>query len=218
MRPLWNRVAKRVNAAEWDPGGCHAIAFAATVRKMTYRELQTILDQVDAAFDAAEAHGLLCGAMCARARFGAPEWLPELAQDAGGRSVGTAPATALQALCDDTREALDAPDFAFAPLLPGDDAALSDRVAALASWCSGYLYGIGTAGAGGAILKHGAVREFLDDLAGITRAQLEPGRDADAGEADYAELYEFVRAGAQLAWEELAGLRAGRQPAGTAVH
>jgi yecA family protein len=185
---------------------------------MTYRELQAILDQMDAAFDAAEAHGLLCGAMCARERFGAPEWLLELAQDAGATTAGTAPEAALQALCDDTREALESPDFAFAPLLPADDAALAERVAALASWCSGYLYGIGTAGASGAILKHVEVREFLDDLAGITRAELEPERDADAGEADYAELYEFVRAGAQLAWEELDGLRVSTLPAGAAVH
>lgn len=185
---------------------------------MTYRELQAILDRMDAACDAAEAHGLLCGAMCARERFGAPEWLPELAQDAGATSIGTATEAALQALCDDTREALESPDFAFAPLLPGDDAPLAERVAALASWCTGYLYGIGTAGASGAILKHVDVREYLDDLAGITRAELEPGRNADAGEADYAELHEFVRAGAQLAWEELAGLRAGTLPAGAAVH
>jgi len=185
---------------------------------MTYLELQAILDQMDAAFGAAEAHGLLCGAMCAREQFGTPDWLTELSQDAGATSVGTAPEAALQALCDDTRDALESPDFAFAPLLPADDASLAERVAALASWSSGYLYGIGTAGAGGAIQKHVEVREFLDDLVGITRVELEPGRDADAGEADYAELYEFVRAGAQLAWEELAGLRASTLPAGVAVH
>ncbi|MEX1993866.1 MAG: UPF0149 family protein [Steroidobacteraceae bacterium] len=185
---------------------------------MTYRELQAILDRMDAAFGAAEAHGLLCGALCARERFGAPEWLLELSQDAGDTPVGTAPEAALQALCDDTQDALNSPDFRFSPLLPADDAALAERVAALASWCSGYLYGIGTAGATGAILKHLEVGEFLDDLAGITRVELEAGRDADAGEADYAELHEFVRAGAQLAWDELAALRVGALPAGAAVH
>ena len=64
---------------------------------------------------------------------------------------------------------------------------------------------------GGDILKEANLSEFLRDLTDIARAELEPGRDADAGEADFIELFEFVRAGAQLSFDELAQARAHAQ-------
>jgi len=172
---------------------------------MTYRELQTVLQRLASAVDAAEAHGWLCGALCVREGFGAADWLGELADDAN-RAAGELPA--LRELHAETRDALRSPDFAFLPLLPEEEAPLAERVAALAGWCGGFLYGIGAAGANDAAARTGDVGEILQDLAEISRAELEPGRGADAGEADYAELQEFVRAGAQLAFEELAALRA----------
>ena len=172
---------------------------------MTYRELQDLLQRLDSAVGAAEAHGWLCGALCVRAGFGAADWLAELAEDATG-AAGELPA--LRELHAETRDALRSPDFAFVPLLPVEQAPLAERVTALAEWCGGFLYGIGAAGASDAATRTGDVGEILQDLAEISRAELEPGRGADAGEADYAELQEFVRAGAQLAFEELAALRA----------
>jgi hypothetical protein len=172
---------------------------------MTHRELQEVLQRLDSAVGAAEAHGWLCGALCVREGFGAVDWLAELADDATG-AAGELPA--LRELHAETRDALRSPDFAFAPLLPAEEAPLAERVAALAGWCGGFLYGIGAAGANDAAARTGDVGEILQDLAEISRAELEAGRGADAGEADYAELQEFVRAGAQLAFEELAALRA----------
>ena len=37
---------------------------------MTYRELQAILERMDTAVGAAEAHGWLCGALCVRRGYG----------------------------------------------------------------------------------------------------------------------------------------------------
>jgi uncharacterized protein len=172
---------------------------------MTYRELQEVLQRLDSAVGAAEAHGWLCGALCVREGFGAADWLAELADDATGAAEEL---PALRELHAETQDALRSPDFAFAPLLPAEQAPLEERVAALAGWCGGFLYGIGAAGANDAAAKTGDVGEILQDLAEISRAELEAGRGADAGEADYTELQEFVRAGAQLAFEELAALRA----------
>ncbi|HUG03790.1 MAG TPA: UPF0149 family protein [Steroidobacteraceae bacterium] len=172
---------------------------------MTYRELQEVLQRLDSAVGAAEAHGWLCGALCIREGFGAADWLAEIANDAPGAA---AELPALRELHAETQDALRSPDFAFAPLLPAEQAPLAERVAALAGWCGGFLYGIGAAGANDAAAKTGDVGEILEDLAEISRVELEAGRAADAGEADYAELQEFVRAGAQLAFEELAALRA----------
>ena len=100
---------------------------------------------------------------------------------------------------------------AFRAALPDDDALLADRVAALAAWCDGFLYGIGSGAPGGDIAKEANISEFLRDLTDIGRAELEPGRNADAAEADFTELFEFVRAGAQLTFDELAQARAHAQ-------
>jgi uncharacterized protein YgfB (UPF0149 family) len=175
---------------------------------MTHRELQAVLLRIDSAVGASEAHGWLCGALCVRASFGAAEWLAGLADDADGvAAAGELPTfTELHA---EALESLRSEDFGFTLVLPEEDVPLAERVAALAEWCGGFLYGVGAAGASEAAAKSGTVAEILGDLADISRAELEPDRDGDAGEADYTELQEFVRAGAQLAWEELAGFRAG---------
>ena len=185
---------------------------------MTYWELQAILEQMDTAVGAAEAHGWLCGALCVRADYGAPVWLRELAEDAGAGAPGDASVPALRSLHEDALESLRSPEFTFMPLLPEDDAPLAERVPALAAWCGGFLYGIGTGAVGNAVTKMGDVGELLEDLADITRAEVGPESDQERDERHFAELVEFVRAGAQLAWEETATLRATAPRAGAAVH
>ncbi len=175
---------------------------------MTYLELQGVLGRLDSAVGAAEAHGWLCGALCLRKEFAATDWLGELTDETAGQLVSARALPALRELHEETLESLRTPGFTFAPLLPADEAPLEERVSALAEWCGGFLYGIAAAGANEAATKAGDVGEILNDMAEISRAGLEPGRETDAAEADYAELQEFVRAGAQLAWDELATFRA----------
>lgn len=175
---------------------------------MTHGEIESALDGLGIAFDAAEAHGILCGALCVRQVYDARAWMADLAEDAGAPVPEGAPPEALLAAQEETFDALRSPDFSFSPALPEDEAPLDDRVAALAAWCDGFLYGIGSGTSGGDIVKEAHISEFLRDLTDIARAELEPGRSAEAAEADYVELVEFVRAGAQLTWDELAGARA----------
>ena len=165
------------------------------------------------AIGASEAHGWLCGALCVRRDYGAPQWLAELAEDAAPEDVAAAAGWLFRRLHEETLESLQSPGFAFTPLLPGDDATLVERVESLAAWCAGFLYGIGAAGTGEPIARYGDVGEILSDLAEISRAGVAPGGEAEASEADFAELLEFVRAGAQLAWDELADLRSGPRAA-----
>lgn len=176
---------------------------------MTYDDLAAALARVNATVGAAEAHGWLAGSLCTRASRGAKQWLAELASDAD--AADSTPDATLAVLAEETLSAFRAQEFAFTPLLPPDDAPLADRVAALASWCEGFLYGVGAGSPDPAVAQAGEVGEFLRDLADISRAELEPGRGDEAGEADLAELIEFVRAGAQLTFDELAGARAHAQ-------
>ena len=173
---------------------------------MTHPELQDALASVDITIDAAEAHGWLSGALCVRRDYGSRDWLAELAADSGGEAPVAAPP--LAQIPAETLAALGSDGFEFAPLLPDDEAPLADRVAALAAWSAGFLYGIGTGASEKALAGASDVGEFLRDLADIARAELEPGRAGEAGERDFMELVEFVRAGAQLAFVGLAAARA----------
>jgi uncharacterized protein YgfB (UPF0149 family) len=184
---------------------CHDPAITATVRAVTHEELQAALSRVDISADAAEAHGLLCGALCTREGYGAKDWLADLAADQGTAAPEADPA--LARLPRQVLEALRSEAFEFEPLLPADDAPLADRVAALAAWCGGFLYGIGTGSPDSDAIRSGEVGEYLRDLADIAHAGLEPERSTEAGEGDLFELVEFVRAGAQLVYEALAGTR-----------
>ena len=172
---------------------------------MTHAELKADLAGMDIAVGAAEAHGRLCGALCTRAGFGGKEWLAELADEGAGTLPRPSPE--LRRLPAWTLEIMESDAFEFEPLLPGEDAPLDERVSALADWCDGFLYGVGSGAPDPAVLKSGHVGEFLGDLAEIARAVLEPGRGSEAGESDYVDLFEFVRAGAQLVYDELAGSR-----------
>ena len=178
---------------------------------MTHGEIQSALDGLDIAFDAAEAHGILCGALCVRPAYDAQAWMTDLAEDSGAPVPDRVPPEGLLAAHEETLDALRSTEFSFSPAIPDDNALLSDRVAALAAWCDGFLYGIGSGTLGGEIVKEANINEFLRDLTDIGRAELEPGRNADAAEADFTELFEFVRAGAQLTFDELAQARAHAQ-------
>jgi uncharacterized protein YgfB (UPF0149 family) len=168
---------------------------------------------------AAEAHGCLVGAICARRVYLPAEWLEELLPDAP--SVGVAPpdidSGPLRALFEQSHTVLAAQEMEFEPLLPPDEAALAERVEALGAWVQGFLYGVGSAGS----FKRGdlpaTVTEVLADFAEVSRAGAVGSASAEVEESALAELVEFLRAGVLLVYEDLADLRAA-QPASTARH
>jgi uncharacterized protein len=155
---------------------------------------------------AAEAHGCLCGALCARSGFGFGDWLDEILPDTVTLPDPHGP---LADLYEQSAAVLAAPDMEFDPLLPDDDTELDERVDALAAWCQGFLYGFGSAGAGGRTPLRGEVAEVLADFAEIARGG-SVGLDPTEIEEDaYMELVEFLRVGVQLVYDEL---QAGRRP------
>jgi hypothetical protein len=92
----------------------------------------------------------------------------------------------------------------FEPLLPDDEQPLNGRANALALWCTGFLYGLGTGQISDLEALNGDVGEIVRDFTEISRAT---GDDADADESNeqaYAELVEFIRVAAQVVFEELA--------------
>ena len=140
-------------------------------------------------------------------------WLEEILPDAAISSVIDRAASEqdpLGSLYADTVRALRGDEMEFTPLLPGDDTSVKSRADALAAWCQGFLYGLGT----GALLPSnrlpGDVDEVLRDFTELSRAEGAEGEGTEEEEQAYSELLEYLRVGVQLVHDELAELRQGK--------
>lgn len=162
-----------------------------------YEDIQEIVLNHHASASAAETHGILAGLLCVDGRLDCGQWLNAvLGNDASGLNPDER--TALDSLCDRTREQLDAFDFSFQLLLPDDDQPLHDRARALSEWCQGFLFGLGYKL--GDSDWPGECSEVLNDFVQLSR--LDPDDTDETDEEAYAELTEFVRAGVQLVRSE----------------
>ena len=183
-----------------------------------YDEVAQALNAGGSTVLAAEAHGCLVGALCARRVYLQAEWLEELLPDAP--EDATKPDVAqgpLQDLFDQSRTVLEARDMEFQPLLPPDNAGLAERVEALGAWAQGFLYGFGAAGPFPRGALPAEVAEVLSDFAEVSKAGNVGAESVEVEESALAELVEYLRVGAQLIYDELADLRAS-QTTSTARH
>lgn len=170
----------------------------------TYPQIQHLLAQERSLADAAEAHGTLAGCLCGASEYRFEDWLREILPE--GQAAAAAAVT-LRELYTATATALQEPDMDFELLLPDDEQPIEVRTAALAEWCQGFLYGLGTGAIPDASKLPGDVGEVVRDFSEITRAGVDHDQGEESNESAYAELVEFVRVGVQLLFEELAGAR-----------
>lgn len=153
----------------------------------------------------AELHGLLCGSVCADGEApGDDAWLQRVWQHAGEDLADGADHAELIAFRERALGNLEADDFGFDLLLPDEETLLRERVAALASWCAGFLSGFGLGGGRTDGMEEDALTA-LRDMAAIAGVDAEVDDD-DGDEADFSELVEYVRMGVLVI---LTGSRAG---------
>jgi uncharacterized protein YgfB (UPF0149 family) len=183
-----------------------------------FDELERLLADADAEVAAAEAHGCLAGALCSAARYRLDQWIEEILPDEQIPRLEPATQGAFEAVFLETAQAMAGQDMAFQPLLPDDEATLARRVAGLAQWCHGFLYGLALGSTVAFERMPGEVGEVLRDFSAISRAEVEAGEPGESDEAAYADLVEFVRAGTQLVFEELADARRAVAPADQRLH
>lgn len=174
-----------------------------------YAALTDALSRAGVIGDSAELHGGLCAGLCVDGLAGARAWSDDWLVDAcGTEDVGDLRERLLE-LGRGSWHALTGGDLEFELMLPDDDAPLPVRVRALASWCHGFVEGLGLSGMPGSTLAESEreeLEEIVADFIEISHATVdEPASD----ESDFqlAELVEFVRVGAQTAFELLAGSR-----------
>lgn len=171
--------------------------------QVRHSDLQDALRRADANAGAAEAHGILCGMLCAEQGADRAAWFAEVLgeQPARGNLLARDATDQLDALLNDTLAQLGDGMLGLRLLLPDDERPLPERVAALGAWCEGFLLGIARARRDGAEPSE-ETRELLSDLVEITKVDPQELDDGQEDERSYAEVVEYVRMGVLLAFEQ----------------
>jgi uncharacterized protein YgfB (UPF0149 family) len=181
-----------------------------------FKDFEDVLAGAGGLADAAEAHGSLCGALCSVSPYKMQDWINEILPD--GAALSDESAAILERVFSATATSFGEQGMEFEPLLPDDEQPLNGRANALALWCTGFLYGLGTGYSSDLQSLSGDVGEIVRDFTEISRAT---GDDAEADESNeqaYAELVEFIRVAAQVVFEELLPLRRQVYPAQQRLH
>jgi yecA family protein len=179
--------------------------------KVAFDDLDEALRRCGASWDAAQVHGLLTGRLAVAGVPAGPDWLLQVLE-------GTDDDNALQRECRKKLDTLYQGTYwqlserlsGFSPLLPEDSEDADKRALAMAHWCEGFLHGLVSAKHEQALKDRLAVEPLADiigDMLQITRAAVDGESDAETNEAAYAEIVEYMRVAAQLAYEELADIR-----------
>lgn len=171
-----------------------------------YATLAAALSRCGLRHGPAEVHGLACGLYAAAIERPRDVWRDELYAEFD-------PADVLASECRDLLErvfdAVFDADQAQMPgltlLLPQQLVVDSTRLAALRDWCQGFLFGLGLGGSAPAARLSPASREWLHDVAEITRIDTEDADDNAANQAALIEIEEYLRTGVMLVCDELRG-------------
>jgi hypothetical protein len=170
-----------------------------------FKDFEDVLAAAGSLADAAEAHGSLCGALCSMAPYKMQDWVNEILPD--GASLSDESAAMIERVFTATTASFGEQGMEFQPLLPDDEQPLNGRANALALWCTGFLYGLGTGQISDLEALNGDVGEIVRDFTEISRASGDAAEQDDSNEQAYAELVEFIRVAAQVVFEELLPLR-----------
>lgn len=167
---------------------------------LSYSLVDTALTGNDALMPAAEAHGILSSVLCIDMRASLQLWLSLVFDDNREELIfSEADLQCLSDLYNQTRQLLESVDFEFDLLLPEDNAALSERAAALSHWCKGFLYGLGAAKQQNDVSD--LYQEVLGDINAIAQIDSDVN-EGDEDEDDFLQLAEYVRVAAQTIWFE----------------
>ena len=206
---------QRANAEDYRAPYCGIIGDM-VISDIRFQDFEDVLATAGSLADAAEAHGSLCGALCSVSPYRMQDWVNEILPD--GTALSDESAAMLERVFTATANSFGEQGMEFEPLLPDDEQPLNGRANALALWCSGFLYGLGSGHISDLEALNGDVGEIVRDFTEISRAT---GDDADADESNeqaYAELVEFIRVAAQVVFEELLPLRRQVYPAQQRLH
>ncbi|CBL43706.1 conserved hypothetical protein [gamma proteobacterium HdN1] len=149
---------------------------------------------MDALASAAEAHGILCGQLCAGSRLTGIGWLKQFLPMIGvKREPWEALTQRLYQLRHFCEEDLKGAELDFSPLLPDEEEPITARLNALSEWCSGFLAGFGSIGLSAEIMPD-EISAALKDLQAISQVDVASAEEqGESGENDFYEVFEYTR-------------------------
>jgi len=170
-----------------------------------YQQITEILRQIGLGNEAAESHGVLCGLLCTNGEGAQARWSTHIMSQVGEKE-GLSPA-ALQALLSpivqECQQQLTSTECDFQPVIPQDPTSVSEKTVALAHWAQGFLVGMSFGGVKDLKELPENAMEILLDFTKIAQA----GKyDIDGTEEDdvaFTEIFEYLRAGVLLVYQEL---------------
>ncbi|MBI3774667.1 MAG: UPF0149 family protein [Gammaproteobacteria bacterium] len=172
--------------------------------ELDFETVNQALRRAEAGITASEAHGCLCGLLCAQQPFDAQTWLLHtLIETDATRAEVIESRVILEQLAQTAVQQLNDAEYGFMLLLPDDEHALQIRTLAVSQWCQGFLEGLRLANVADPEALHGDAGEIMSDIQEISKAARFQVDDSNENEADFAELVEFLRAGIRLVYEEL---------------
>lgn len=155
----------------------------------------------------AEMHGMLTGQLCSGVASPDPEDIADLLDDMP--SLTPIVKKLIERLEVETVEQLSSLDCKFHPLLPADDSALQERVAALGSWCDGFTVGFAAGFIKPASELSPEALEILNDFSQLAIISDSADEVSDQDEVDYMELVEYVRVASLTLFQMFAMAAAG---------
>jgi hypothetical protein len=168
---------------------------------ITFDDLNSALQDAHAPIGAAEAHGIICGTLCAPTPGAADRWQPLIFD---GEPAGSAAVSELlNSLYQQTSAGLGDEEFGFALMTPDERYDLTARVGGLAGWCRGFVFGLIAGGVKDIQQLPGDAPEIVNDLVAIAEISADAEAEGEQQEQALAEIEEYVRAGVQLIYEEL---------------
>jgi len=176
----------------------------------SYQDLNAALEQAHANVSASEAHGILCGFICADKEMTDDSWI-ELILGSQQALQQVSPQileknrVLLLKLHEIALTKLQNIEFDFSLLLPDDDTALAPRSEALSHWCQGFIIAITRSGI---VIENCVSEDARDALKHLLEiSKLNPDAveiSDDEEERAYNEVMEYVRVAVLMVYTEIA--------------
>ncbi len=172
-----------------------------------YYQLETTLLNAGSIISPAEAQGALCGILSLSSTLDINVWMNFILDEQTQADTQAEQRSNLNAelveLQDMTENGFDPISGGMELLLPPDETDLPERLEALASWCEGFLYGVGVSDneLGKKNKLSESAEEFITDVREIGKLDTK-SEDEDA-EHYYMELFEYIRVGVLVFREEI---------------
>ena len=159
-----------------------------------YNSVNTQLIHAGADVWASESHGFQCGIFCASNGLTSTLWQDYLLVGIEDKADFDESFAMLVELAQQAREEILSDELIFSPLLPDDQATITERSNSVSKWCAGFASGLGIGGVDKELNLTGEVDEFVKDIVAISRmaTTVDEGEDAEVA---YFEIVEYIRVG-----------------------